>query len=393
MSPLSFGVLNCQGLVSKPGKLDFLFRSYDLLILTETKCSSRSQLPSIPGFELEARPCRRRRSLSGGLAVYLRVGAGRRLSVWKMGANHLWVKVEGLLPASSLLVCAVYLPPGRHNPHYDSAIFRTLSADLEAAASQGLPVLIAGDFNARTGTAPDVDPTGLDLVGVSGDPRAYSALAPRVSCDCAPPDARGRELLAFCRAQSLIILNGRVPGNSGQMPTSRGSTNTGSAVVDYILGTPELLHSVVALDIEERVDVSDHNLLTLQLRRPQSASPSGPPLPRRPRYRLPRTLPAQARFSSYLQHALGPASNFPSPSQFDSPDSALQCLQSVITGGLSRVRPPPPRTTTSSSLPWFTRELHQLHGAISQLAGRLKRLPPNSSPVGSEGVQVRSSPL
>jgi hypothetical protein len=364
--------------VASPSKLNPFFSSHDLLVVTETKCS-RSNIPQPPlSFELLDRPCSSRgQGRSGGLAVYLRRAAGRSMSVWRVRPNCLWVRVDGLLPGGPTFIGAVYLPPGKNNQYLDPSALDTLERDVHDASALG-SVLLAGDFNARTRTDPDLAVAVLDdgcLSDRSGDPRSV-ALPPRRSPDTAPPDARGRALLSFCRASSLTIANGRLPGNSGLVPTSRGVSEASCAVVDYFLVSPRLLSSLSALEVTV-VDphVSDHNLLTLSWPLAPVPDPA-PDLPalHRPQYRLPRTEAAASRVSLALSLCLDPRHPLPSSLSVDDACSRLQDSVISVLDTL-RLRRCAPRPSARRGHPWFTPAIARLTAATRRCADRLRALP------------------
>ena len=396
-----FGVFNCRGLLSSPTKLDFLFSSLDLFVVTETKVSSSSQLPSNPSFERLDRPCLRRgtRGRSGGLAVFLRRGAQRSLGLWRLGVNHLWVRVDGVLPDGPLFVCAVYLPPGAANRHLDTAVFSTLEKDIQDAAALGT-VLVAGDFNARTASLSDLDVAGLGLSldDVSGDPLASPLLPPRRSPDSAPVDPRGRRLLSLCQATSLFIVNGRLPGNSASVPTSRGSRGDGLAVVDYILAPLSLLPLLASLDVHELPgDVSDHNLLdlTISLSHPALAPPSPAG---RPRLLVPRSPAAQADVASALHLCLGhirppephsPVAVAASPDSDDSASALIRSLVSVLEA-VQRPRAPPAASPSTDAPPWFSPALRRLSADTRRCAAKVRSLPADHArlPAAKEALRA-----
>ena len=389
MTLFNLSLLNCQGLASQPTKLDSFFPSSDLLIVTETKCVSLSSLPSNPSFECLGQPCHHRgRGVSGGMAVYLRRGPGRAVSLWRLGVNHMWVRVEGILPAGPALVCVVYLPPRDDNRHFDPAVFETLQREVHEAASLG-SVFVVGDFNARTGVLPDLDPGVLDpslLAGRSSNPRE-SGLAARRSPDTTVNN-RGYQLLQFCRDASLTILNGRVPGNSEDVPTSRGSRADGRAVVDYLLTPPALLPLFTSLTVTEVPAVSDHNLLTLTWSAPADPAPPCPSACR-PQFAVPPQ-DAMTSTTQALANALAlglPA--VPDPESLPSVDDETARLHGALISVLRRRRPTC-RPVAQASLPWYTRRLARLNAVTHRCSVKLRSLPPThpARPAARQALQV-----
>jgi hypothetical protein len=97
-------------------------------------------------------------------------------------------------------------------------------------------VLLAGDFNARTGT-------NIDLIGCSqlADvllvPQAIDNTLPNNMLECQNRDtvtaSWHREFLDLCRTTGLFILNGRTPGDILGEYTCL--SNKGFSTVDYFL--------------------------------------------------------------------------------------------------------------------------------------------------------------
>ncbi len=113
-------------------------------------------------------------------------------------------------------------------------------------ASNGL-ALVAGDFNARTGSASGTCMDDFnDVLDVSLQPNVQPchSLHPRSSADqhtC----AFGRSLLDLCETSDLCILNGCAPGDANGGMTCR--TAQGSSVVDYFLTSAALADTVQSM--------------------------------------------------------------------------------------------------------------------------------------------------
>lgn len=295
------------------------------------------------------------------------------MSLWRLRQNCMWLRLEGALPSGPVFLGLVYLPPGASNPYLDPDALELLDQDVSEASALGT-VILSGDFNARTGTAPDVDPCSVDpslLDDRSADPRTL-ALAPRASPDRVL-DARGKALLEFCRAASLVIANGRLPGNSGTTPTSRGIKDIGTSVVDYFLVPPAVLPVFERLEVTplDRA-VSDHNLLTLSWPLPAAPAPPAPGLTTaRPQFSLPRSDIAVARFELALSVGLGYTTSVAPV------DLECSTLQSALTTALSAVtrRQCQPRPAAAASLPWYTPALARLNAAVRRCAVKVRSLP------------------
>ena len=102
-----------------------------------------------------------------------------------------------------------------------------------AEASSNGHVLLAGDFNARTGSLSDeLDPTLAEHVDLPSSLHTYSFQAPERQSLDTHVDNFGHLLLHFCQAGQLHILNGRVPGDVPAQFTSHA--NAGHSCIDYL---------------------------------------------------------------------------------------------------------------------------------------------------------------
>ena len=174
----------------------------------------------------------------------------------------LWLRVRGGAGAAGdLFVGGVYLPP------FGSPQWRAPGSDAAAAfdalRDQTLSlqargrVLLMGDFNARLGTMPDIQP-GADtlLARAAGGPRATS-LDPSIPASRAAAEgtrnAFGSLLInTLCLPTASVILNGRAPSGAGRNDVC---TYTGppparaTSCVDYAIADPRLYPSVRSFEI------------------------------------------------------------------------------------------------------------------------------------------------
>jgi hypothetical protein len=140
----------------------------------------------------------------------------------------------------------------------DSSLFEYIRQEVEEAMNLG-SVLLARDFNARTGTNTDfIDCSQL----------ADVLLVPRAIEDTLPNDMLERqnrdtvtagwhcEFLDLCRTTGLFILNGRTPGDiSGEY---KCLSNKGFSTVDYFLTTANQLKGVKRLEVNCDEKYSGH---------------------------------------------------------------------------------------------------------------------------------------
>ena len=189
----------------------------------------------------------------GGLALFARNQLAERVRVMRSHPElgQLWVRVEHPTLAATY-ICICYMPPhgssyyGRSGRDKDTH-WTTLSADAAEFGACG-PLLLLGDFNARTKLDSDLDAQswreweGVERFGgVIPPPGAAPpalGLAARRSMDTKILNQPGRRLLQMCRELGLVILNGRLPGDEEGQFTFHGSK--GQSLIDYAIASPAL---------------------------------------------------------------------------------------------------------------------------------------------------------
>ena len=118
-------------------------------------------------------------------------------------------------------------------------------------------IALCGDYNARTGTLPDIDfhadgsNAGLNELLPHDDLGIYDLInemrhkdvLTRSSRDKSAINKHGIQLLELCKSAGILILNGRIGHDRGIGEFTRDDT-TGKSVVDYAIGTPKLFNLV-----------------------------------------------------------------------------------------------------------------------------------------------------
>ena len=168
-----------------------------------------------------------------------------------------------------LLIGACYVKP--YNCH-DSDPFEDLALQLHSLKTKNPNLkytLLVGDFNARCGLLLDALETqeGDETLEESGPALGY--FPPRVFQDHSTRPW-GPQCVAFCRAQGLVIANGRAPGDIGGKATFHCRTHTPcpgaeptTGVLDLSIVSRELFPFIRNLKVEEPTVLSDHSLVTL----------------------------------------------------------------------------------------------------------------------------------
>ena len=145
-----------------------------------------------------------------------------------------------------IVKCSCYIPLS-HSSYFDPDTLPNLENEIKLFI-KGYFILLAGDFNARTG----VQHCNLAPGRISPPP---TMIRPRKSFDTHVNDL-GKQLLEMCKSLDLQILNGRCKGDSLGQITFHG--NQGSSTVDCIIVSHEILYLFESLVVRQPSPISDH---------------------------------------------------------------------------------------------------------------------------------------
>ncbi len=262
-----------------------VYHGADLILLTETHQLQQQALPDLDGYTCTslARPPLRDTAITnrGGIAAYIKTELATDIKVWKTApdSSYMWLTLQTRNDAvADLYICVVYVAPTSSTiykqPNALTDPLTRLYADIAEVQNLGGHVLLAGDFNARTGE--EIDYVRCeDLADVLQAPQLLGEdlpdyIQPRHNCDKSKVQGWGRQLLDMCIDTNLLILNGRVAGDEhGQLTCL---ANGGGSLVDYFIASPALLAQVEDLHVNTDAHVagckdchSDHRPLRLRL--------------------------------------------------------------------------------------------------------------------------------
>ena len=159
------------------------------------------------------------------------------------------------------------VPEGSNYLNHD--VFHLIKKDI-AKLPEDAQVLLCGDYNACTGTPPDVNFNILH-----GNDNGLSTLVPdfalcftentkhipsRYSMDKAHINDRGNHLLELCKFTGLVIFNGKLGADKGTGEYTRVDT-TGCSVIDYFVGSPALFDIESIFCEKPKIPESDHRPL------------------------------------------------------------------------------------------------------------------------------------
>ena len=264
-----------RGLDSSIGYLEATPSGADLLLLTETWVHATAEPPILPGYQCFglSRPFQGAGRPAGGVACYVKQSLVKFVSLWKTApdGSNLWMKISQHIGLKSdLYLCLAYLcPQGSTFYTHENTTepFDNLTQDIAKAQAQYGSVLLAGDLNARTGTMLDFLTTDEHADIPDQGPPSITDLPAKVparqSLDREAPNTFGKQLIAVCQDASLLILNGRVDGDtSGQLTCH---THNGASLVDYFIASPSIFTSQPHLHVDTLPPDSDHCPLHLRI--------------------------------------------------------------------------------------------------------------------------------
>ena len=204
------------------------------------------EIPFISGYSLIKQKIRKKNhkgpKISGGLAVFARNDV---ISLFKYIPNDhedsIWVKVkkEALGNKKDLYIGTAYISPSKGKQKEDESL--DIFFDEINKFKRTSLVLAQGDLNARTGIGLDYleEDKFDDKLGITNEHKP----PPRNSHDLGKMNTRGKNLLSNCKANDMLIVNGRKVGDIFGSPTS--FQWNGEGLVDYTLAdtlTFELIH-------------------------------------------------------------------------------------------------------------------------------------------------------
>ena len=216
--------------------------------------------------------------MRGGVAVYVRQHLAAHTTVWCRSTfgTHAWVRVDKAAGLTDhLLLAACYIPPKQRTTHSQdiAGVWEDLATETAAAQAEGL-VLLAGDFNARTGTLKDWDHSDahdgmhnaalMDVVLYTHESMAQLPVCTQRCSQDLIVNEYGRALIAMCRSTDLRFCNGRTEGDLEGACTCFPYWG-GKSLVDYFVACPNLMPCVRHLSVSPPSVGFDHCGVRIQL--------------------------------------------------------------------------------------------------------------------------------
>ena len=156
----------------------------------------------------------------------------------KNSEDRIWISFKDPVLQVSTYCCFCYVPPESSiMSSNERSQWSTIEFEVIKFLAKG-PVILCGDFNARTGTTCDFIQEDSDLpINLPYEYVIDKSMKPRISQD-AKVNTIGKYLVDMCISFRLRFLNGRHRGDYWGKFTC--FTPRGCSVVDYVIVSAEL---------------------------------------------------------------------------------------------------------------------------------------------------------
>ena len=154
-----------------------------------------------------------------------------------------WIKVRGGRGKESLYIGCIYMPTTTASVSTMDACYKNLKEDVLIFKEKGKVVLL-GDFNARVGTASEID----EVIGMFGEETSNN---------------NGEKLVSFLTEVDLVSCNGHTFVTEPEWTHIRPGLKQKS-IIDYIITDMRMLKKSGKLCVDRTdIGISDHFLLWL----------------------------------------------------------------------------------------------------------------------------------
>lgn len=182
----------------------------------------------------------------GGIGILIRKNIRKGVKFLNNGTSeYQWLKLckEFFNFEKDIFICVVY-----YGPASTVNLIEILEKDINEKYERLGDIIILGDLNARTGREMDfIEDDNTHHVPLDNSNYDIDVNLERRASYDSIIDPRGRELLDFCIANKIRILNGRIVGNStGKFTCFKYN---GCSVVDYVLTSERLLRNILYMQV------------------------------------------------------------------------------------------------------------------------------------------------
>jgi exonuclease III len=271
---LNIGTWNVQGLKSKQRnkfndpEFITILKEHDIMCLVETHCVAENDmvLPNYISYDAVRPKSKHETTNHGGVSILVKKSIKNGVELVYKCTDYIWIVLRSKFfgVEKDVYMCAVYIPPENSQYLKDKEdLLECISNDTVKYSKKGY-VILAGDFNARTGNLLDHITNDSDKYMPQQDIHDIDLNMGSRNSQDKTVNTRGRELMQFCIESRLRILNGRFIGDSLGYFTCHKPN--GSSVVDYIIMSEELTKRVKYSHVHKFTMHSDHCKLSTLLR-------------------------------------------------------------------------------------------------------------------------------
>ena len=216
-----------------------LFSSHDILIISESHFGVRHKTPKNFEFVTRSKPLNYK-NLRGGVIVYKKADSALKLNVLCDNLDDL-VIVE--LDGSSLIIIAIYIPPG-NSIYYSDKYFDQLNLVISSFIKYRT-ILVVGDINARIANR-------FPTKGINYKMNPDTVI-----------NAHGGRLMNILKEHDILVINGIDDRNKSFDSKFTFIRKSGTSQVDLALCNH--LNCIQDFKIAEKISQSDHCALLIDL--------------------------------------------------------------------------------------------------------------------------------
>ena len=349
----------------------------DIVALTELHTEEKDLF--IPGYKLLKQKIRKKRhkgpKVSGGIAVFSKESLFDSTHVVpNTNENSVWIKFKKKSPEDTdLFIGSYYISPSNKNDKFDA--FTLLNEEIKRFNDKG-DILIQGDLNGRTGQKEDfIQPDEfLDELFDGVSTQSSYILPPRNSED-SKTNARGEELLDFCKSNEFAIVNGRKVGDLFGKCTSH--QYNGSSSVDCVLTPITSFEKITQFKVGNFIPwLSDHTPLFSTFRINLKRIAPQPPIPLHGRdqgYYWDENCEEQFKALLSNQKERLENVNQRTRTDFNANNLASEIKDCLLNASKNcKLKPKKRKKNTFSTTPWFDKECLDLKRSITETGKKLQ---------------------
>ena len=238
VQPVNMMSINVNGLKGKLKSPDFerYILHFEFIFLSETKLNN-IEILHIDGFSLFSKNRQKCKHTSGGVALLVKTEMKNSVTLLDtVCENVVLCRIDASILGKPVILGSVYIPP--KNSRYSKIdIFDDIEQEITEGNRASHDIVLAGDFNARTGMIKENLHDSLDIFNEN-----QKDICDRKSEDCVINNY-GHRLVELCSNLNIIIINGRAGTDSGKVICKNAS------LVDYFICSPSLLNQVVSFKV------------------------------------------------------------------------------------------------------------------------------------------------